>query len=120
MSCRKMVKRSVKIPLYGGYFTILCGSKEEWKEWRGCNYPMDEGYEAYMDRFNVSGKGHVVVAFAKGYETPGLIAHECAHAAGWILDHVGVKPDWKNDEAFTYLLSWMVNRVYESIKMKMK
>lgn len=113
-----MVKRSIKIPLYGFYFTVLCGNSEDWKKWNGLHYPIDEGSQAYTHRCDVSGIGHIIVAFAKPHITPGLIAHECGHAAGYVLNHVGVKADWENDEAFTYLLSWMVNRVYETIKLK--
>lgn len=35
------------------------------------------------------------------------IIHEAIHAAGYICDYIGIKADFKNDEAFTYLATWI-------------
>lgn len=52
--------------------------------------------------------------------TPGLIAHESLHAANFILDYVGVKADYDNDEPQAYLLEWIVNQSTEFLKPYMK
>lgn len=45
--------------------------------------------------------------------TPGVIAHECLHAVGWIMDMKGCRHDIENDEPYAYLLEWMVNQVHK-------
>ncbi len=39
---------------------------------------------------------------------PETIAHESLHAANYILDRVGVKLSYKNDEAQNYLMTWII------------
>lgn len=54
--------------------------------------------------------GGVLIRFANNKEamTPWNIAHEAIHAAGYICNYVGIEADWKNDEAFTYLVTWII------------
>lgn len=39
----------------------------------------------------------------------GTLAHECWHAASFILSQVGVTTAFGNDEPMAYLLDWLVN-----------
>lgn len=39
-----------------------------------------------------------------------ILAHECVHAAHICLDRAGVRPDFENDEAVTYLVTVLVRR----------
>ena len=41
--------------------------------------------------------------------SPGLLAHECAHAAVGVLDRAGVPVSSKGDEALAYVLQWLVD-----------
>ena len=50
----------------------------------------------------------------------GLIAHECLHATSYILDWVGIKPDYMNDEAQAYLMQYIFDQVNDFIKPYMK
>lgn len=43
--------------------------------------------------------------------TAGVVAHECFHMTGMIMDTVGVKYDIDNDEPFAYLNGFMVEQV---------
>lgn len=45
------------------------------------------------------------------------IAHECVHAANMTLHHVGVFPDFQNDEAQAYLVEYIYNIVHDFIKI---
>lgn len=53
-------------------------------------------------------KGGVLIRFeSKDAMTPWNITHEVIHAAGFICKYVGIEPDFENDEAFTYLATWI-------------
>lgn len=41
---------------------------------------------------------------------PYIIAHECVHAAGYILSRAGVRADFDNDEAMAYLVGTLVRK----------
>jgi hypothetical protein len=43
--------------------------------------------------------------------SPGIVAHECAHAAAEVLARAGVPLTTKADEAFCYVLQHVVDRV---------
>lgn len=47
----------------------------------------------------------------------GLVAHESLHAVIEICDYVDIDIKVDNPEPVTYLLAWVVNRVYEVIKL---
>lgn len=47
---------------------------------------------------------------------PGRIAHECHHAVNYIMSWHGVKPSFSNDEAESYYLEQIVDRVHKTIK----
>ena len=59
---------------------------------------------------DADGKGGVLIRFFNKEESmqPWNIAHEAIHAAGRILQYVGVEADFENDEAFAYLTTWIV------------
>lgn len=54
--------------------------------------------------------GGVLIRFENNKEamSPWNIAHEAIHAAGMICKYVGIEADWDNDEAFTYLVTWVI------------
>ena len=62
--------------------------------------------------FNISPvNGCWALGFAADKMTPGTIAHECGHAAYAILRQKGIKYCRKSEEAFTYLLGYLVDQV---------
>ena len=45
----------------------------------------------------------------------GGIAHECLHATHHVLDIIGQKPDYNNDEIECYVLEYIVDKVTEIV-----
>lgn len=59
-------------------------------------------------------KGGVLIRFeSKDAMTPWNITHEVIHATGFICKYVGIEPDFENDEAFTYLATWIAKCCYK-------
>lgn len=77
----------------------------------GNRFKDEDGYYGITcrtaDKENIGG---VLIRFANNREAmaPWHIAHEAIHAAGYICDYVGIQADWENDEAFTYLVAWII------------
>lgn len=76
-------------------------------------YKMDSTTEAMAV---TTPKGHVVLRFKEEPMDPGIISHECFHAAFGILDRIGVRLSDDSEEALAYLLDWIVTQVYEAKK----
>lgn len=77
----------------------------------GNKFKQEEGYYGITDRVcrGTDNKGGVLIRFEnKEAMTAWTIAHEAIHAAGFICHYVGIAADFANDEAFTYLASWIV------------
>lgn len=67
------------------------------------------GYE------NHSGEYRVLI-FVTNDATPGTIAHEAHHLTNIILLWHGVKPSFANDEAESYYLEQIVDKIHNTIK----
>ena len=53
--------------------------------------------------------GGVLIRFeGKEAMTSWNMAHEAVHAAACICDYIGIAADWDNDEAYAYLVSFIV------------
>lgn len=76
----------------------------------GNKFKKEEGFYGITDNVaNSDNKGGVLVRFEnEDAMTSWNIAHEAIHAAGFICKYVGIVADWSNDEAFTYLATWIV------------
>lgn len=87
----------------------------------GKRFEDEEGYFGitYRTKKGDTQKGGVLIRFADNNEamTSYNMVHEAIHAAGYICRYVGIEADWDNDEAFTYLATWIV-KCCESIKEK--
>lgn len=51
-----------------------------------------------------------VLALLPSDAKPGVVAHECLHAAVRVLDRAGVKVSARDDEPLAYTLGWLVDR----------
>lgn len=55
------------------------------------------------------------------FKTPlrhGIIAHEAFHATAYILERVGMKLEIEvSDEAYAYLLNYIVDEIYKKVKV---
>lgn len=47
----------------------------------------------------------------KDLSEDGIIAHECFHAVCFIFDKIGIKLTKESDEAYAYLLQFLVNQI---------
>lgn len=45
----------------------------------------------------------------------GVLAHECFHAAEFVLGHRGMALTDASDEAYAYYIAWMVRNVYKRL-----
>lgn len=57
----------------------------------------------------------LLMGFDKDKLKPGLVSHECLHATCYIMDYVGIPLTEHSEEAYTYLLSYLVDEVYKVI-----
>jgi hypothetical protein len=116
-----MIHKSIKVPLYHQTLQIIICDDVE-KEINEVN----KKFYVNTDRFEFSGyseatgKYHLIL-LNKKYLTDdafamSTIAHEALHITSFIMKRVGIKPDVNNDEAQAYLLSWIVEQVYEQFK----
>lgn len=55
----------------------------------------------------------VLIIWVENKKHHDVIAHECLHAANFLLNFVGVVPSFENDEAQAYLLGELVRKAYE-------
>jgi hypothetical protein len=44
------------------------------------------------------------------------VAHECLHAANYIIDLCGMQADACNDELQAYLMGWLVEQWYQMVR----
>lgn len=56
---------------------------------------------------------HVVLRFDEKRPPVDIIAHEALHATIGIMEHTGIKLDDSSDEAYTYLLGYIVKLIHE-------
>ena len=57
---------------------------------------------------NIQGEG-LIVHFRD--KSPGVISHEAFHIVHAILDDAGIKLSFKSDEAFAYLIEYLVTEI---------
>lgn len=74
-----------------------------------------------MDVVNDSGMtvlkdGDVYVFIFEGDHDEDTVAHECLHAANYIIDLCGMQVDACNDELQAYLMGWLVAQWYQMVK----
>ena len=49
-------------------------------------------------------------------KSPGVVAHEVFHIAHAVLDDAGIRLSFKSDEAFAYLIEYLVTEITEVLK----
>lgn len=115
-----ITNKQFDIPIYKGKFAVVFVDKKVAVEDLGYDdqkwgYKIDYahqfhvGYndkETFLIGFNLSNKIKI---------NHGSIAHEILHAASDLLRRRGLKLSEKSEEAYTYLVGWMTNIVYEII-----
>ena len=113
------------IPLYGGVLHVVFGDT-----FQQCGSALPKRLSGLFTKdelsqfgagamTNADGEGgNVVILFTREQVKPQIVAHEAVHAALDVLANVGVGPmDDKNDEAYAYLVSWIV-KVIQKVVLK--
>ena len=117
---------SFEIPLYGGLFDIVFTTKktkvrELYETKKHGNFNLEYAETVY-DRKNVDGKKLrvILVSFNSNNKykqlSHGTIAHECFHAVSFATNVAGIPHTSESEEAYAYLIGWMVDTVYDVAK----
>ena len=111
------MERKYKIPIYGGKMIIVFFNPETKKavcDKYGLDVDEMNCYDAVM--FKHRSIAEYVIVFKDYRLTPGIIAHESKHLLNEVFKYNGLNLDLNNDEAECYFLTWIVNRVHETIR----
>lgn len=85
-------------------------------DYHGNKFIKEDGYYGITYRTaDKDNKGGVLIRFFDNKEAmePWNIVHEAIHAAGRIFQYIGMEADYNNDEAFAYLVAWIVKCCYK-------
>lgn len=122
-----MTTRIVKIPLYSGKLRIdILDEPTESKLFKKIFDNSDINHnDGEWVGFTFIQENNVYIMLRRKYGDltgldPGTIAHESFHAAYEILNWAGVKVDVKHQEAFAYMLTWVVDEVHKTVKQDKK
>ena len=107
-----MITKTIETPLFNDKINIVVTKKIS-KIAKEYNLSIGDG----VDGVCWADKGEIYIGITKK-ATPGLIAHEALHAVGFIFEGVNIKMDISNDEHQCYLLQFIVDEVYKTIKQK--
>lgn len=107
-----MTEKKIKIPLYFSNLTVIQTNNFKKLEKKFDIDYYQDGYSAITLKRN----GNVIVAFKKKTNAS-IIAHESVHICNHIFKNVGIQPCLDNDEAFAYLLGWIVKKIHKTIKI---
>lgn len=111
------LRKSIKIPIYVGKFDIvITDDKDAYNKIYAYKFGSSLLFaHAIATSLKGSNYTHYTMVLNFNYNEKinhGVIAHEALHIAGFIMDKVGVKYKFRNDEPFTYLIGWVVDEVY--------
>lgn len=119
----------IEIPIYNR--NIVVGSDctcAEYKEWIETTLECGNNIDTILDTVNElfaddrSYKASTVNMQNAGLllhfrdKSPGVVAHEVFHIAHAVLDDAGIKLSFKSDEAFAYLIEYLVTEITEVLK----
>ena len=108
-----MKKYSYTIPLYYGKLEVIIADDFNLA---ATQYKIEtNGYTVNNWEALTSWKQQVFTIIARPSIKPEIIAHESAHVVNRLFKEVFIDLDYDNDEAFCYMLSWVVKQVYVSL-----
>lgn len=116
-----MIKtKKLVVPIYDNnkICIIVTDEVSELEKYVGFDFVSEELNGAVNYGADKSGFRTVFIALNPDnkYFDESVIVHECVHAANRILNAVGVKADYLNDEAQTYLIDWIFKEVKKFLK----
>jgi hypothetical protein len=116
-----MQYKRVLIPIYHQYLHIIISDDCE-KEIDLINkkFYYDSARFDFCGYSEARGKSYLILLNKKYLLTEthvvSTISHEAFHVTSFLFNRIGITPDSKNDEPQAYLLSWIVEKVYEFYK----
>lgn len=116
-----MKSKKIKIPIYGGNFTIILFENDEELQNKFHDFEFNPPIN-HFDGGVFEYKENPVICFrninhkGKKYPTPGIIAHEAKHLLNLIFLDRGQELDLQNDEAECYFLGWLVDEIHNFLK----
>lgn len=107
-------KKKFKLPIYNQFdITILISDDLTQDVVNMTKEPSDMTYNGVF--FHKRNGTDIFIGFDKNHIRPGLVSHECLHATCYILDFVQLPLTEASEEAYTYLLGYLVDEVYKLI-----
>jgi len=122
-----IIKKEINIPIYGGYLIIMITDKKtnisDHYDDLGEENEIDYGHCAKVNSIqNKKSTRSYLVAFNIKNEyakiTNGVISHEAFHATDMILNYSGLELVDQSCEAYSYLLQWIINNIYQFFNEK--
>lgn len=110
-----MKKKTIKIPIYYAKLTMILDKDLSWVIKK---YGLDESCQQYgaMTLRDGSGYRHYVVAFTDPEHLSNL-THEAIHVKNYLFIDCAMQCDRYNDEAEAYLCGWLVDQMYDFLKI---
>lgn len=111
--------KSKTIPFYRGSIVVIISDSKDEIQKIIPEYENDHPYaHSWFYNFNGAQGFYMILNFDNKYRKifHGTIAHEAAHLANMICKERGIKLDTDNDEAYAYLVEWIIDEVYKIIK----
>lgn len=96
------MKRSIKIPIYNQIIDISDEMPDKYKS----DYCACFEYDTQ------------ILYYQPEHFTPERIAHECVHIANWVCERCGIALEYRNDEAFAYLVQHLFANISKTIVHK--
>lgn len=109
----KIIKR--KIPLYSNLIITIVYTEDFNKYADKINMQYDVPVDSFKAAVVELELGCPTIMINPKDYTHGIVAHECKHAVNRIFSYIKVKLDTENDEPECYLLTWIVDQVYNNM-----
>jgi hypothetical protein len=109
-----MIKQTFKIPIYDRILVLVIIDEfnNAFKEFK---IPLDGEDYSYTHGLALSKDGYKYMIMLHPKTRHSIIVHEIIHVTHMILRDVGIKEDYNNDEAETYLADYLVEVIYKAL-----
>lgn len=108
-----------QVPLYPRKLLVVITKdfRESGKKWniKFSDSDLDAkglAFKSYLGKY----KAVTIFIHPEYIDNWGVWAHESLHIVNYIMDSVGIPADNNNDEAHTYLLSWVMETIQSFLK----
>lgn len=106
-----MKSKTVNIPIFPGQLLIIYSEDpEEVNKKFGWDDAGSYRAIAFRNLKQPFAPKFAVAFFPYSINRMNIIAHEAVHIANFICEYAGIKLDTDNDEAYAYILDWVVDQ----------